>query len=118
VQAGFKAPDGQFWFNKQVLCLNGPYDDVQLSAMSERVGWTKAGMHCPTHAAHSSFRELGVQAIPLHACRSDGLTLRLARTQMEASELAIRSRPSSKRRAPSGAAISTLLELQNSVRSL
>lgn len=37
--AGIPIPTSQFWFNKQVSCLNGPYDPVEKPAASEKVDY-------------------------------------------------------------------------------
>ncbi|MCA0850527.1 fumarylacetoacetate hydrolase family protein [Salipiger thiooxidans] len=37
--AGIKAPDSQLWFNKQVSCITGPYDDVVIPAASDKVDY-------------------------------------------------------------------------------
>lgn len=34
VRAGIKVPDVQVWFNKQVSCINGPYDPVYMPRVS------------------------------------------------------------------------------------
>lgn len=36
---GIKAPDVQLWFNKQVSCVNGPYDPVVMPAMSDMLDY-------------------------------------------------------------------------------
>lgn len=36
---GLDVPDWQIWFNKQVSCINGPYDDVVLPAVSEKLDY-------------------------------------------------------------------------------
>ncbi|MVA25824.1 5-carboxymethyl-2-hydroxymuconate isomerase [Agrobacterium vitis] len=37
--AGIPTPKSQLWFNKQVTCINGPYDDVVLPSVSEKVDY-------------------------------------------------------------------------------
>ena len=37
--AGIPIPKSQLWFNKQVSCINGPYDPVQLPKASEKVDY-------------------------------------------------------------------------------
>lgn len=37
--AGIPTPKSQLWFNKQVTCINGPYDDVVLPRVSEKVDY-------------------------------------------------------------------------------
>ncbi|WP_180899753.1 fumarylacetoacetate hydrolase family protein [Martelella soudanensis] len=37
--AGIPIPTSQFWFNKQVSCLNGPYDPVEKPDVSEKVDY-------------------------------------------------------------------------------
>jgi 2-keto-4-pentenoate hydratase/2-oxohepta-3-ene-1,7-dioic acid hydratase in catechol pathway len=36
---GFKAPEYQLWFNKQVSCIVGPYDDVELPRVSSELDY-------------------------------------------------------------------------------
>lgn len=36
---GLDVPDWQIWFNKQVSCINGPFDDVVLPAVSEKLDY-------------------------------------------------------------------------------
>lgn len=36
---GLEKPKFQLWFNKQVSCINGPYDDVVLPAVSEKLDY-------------------------------------------------------------------------------
>jgi 2-keto-4-pentenoate hydratase/2-oxohepta-3-ene-1,7-dioic acid hydratase in catechol pathway len=36
---GIKAPKFQTWFNKQVTCINGPYDDIHLPRISETLDY-------------------------------------------------------------------------------
>jgi 2-keto-4-pentenoate hydratase/2-oxohepta-3-ene-1,7-dioic acid hydratase in catechol pathway len=37
--AGIPTPKSQLWFNKQVTCINGPYDDVELPRASDKVDY-------------------------------------------------------------------------------
>ncbi|BCH56371.1 fumarylacetoacetate hydrolase family protein [Agrobacterium vitis] len=37
--AGIKTPESQLWFNKQVSCINGPYGDVVVPAVSKMVDY-------------------------------------------------------------------------------
>jgi 2-keto-4-pentenoate hydratase/2-oxohepta-3-ene-1,7-dioic acid hydratase in catechol pathway len=37
--AGIPTPKSQLWFNKQVTCINGPYDDVVLPSVSDKVDY-------------------------------------------------------------------------------
>lgn len=37
--AGIPVPDGQFWFTKQVSCLNGPFDPVVKPAVSDQMDY-------------------------------------------------------------------------------
>ncbi|MCM2452989.1 fumarylacetoacetate hydrolase family protein [Agrobacterium vitis] len=37
--AGIKTPESQLWFNKQVICINGPYGDVVVPAVSKMVDY-------------------------------------------------------------------------------
>ncbi len=39
VARGGKAPENQMWFNKQVTCVTGPYDNVHRPKASERVDY-------------------------------------------------------------------------------
>lgn len=36
---GITAPETQIWFNKQTSCINGPFDDVVIPAMSDTVDY-------------------------------------------------------------------------------
>lgn len=38
-QAGLETPPFQMWFNKQVSCINGPFDDVVLPKVSEQLDY-------------------------------------------------------------------------------
>lgn len=39
LDAGMQVPDTQIWFNKQVSCVNGPYDSVHLPRASDRLDY-------------------------------------------------------------------------------
>lgn len=39
VDLGFDVPEYQIWFNKQVSCLNGPFDDVVMPAASDNLDY-------------------------------------------------------------------------------
>jgi 2-keto-4-pentenoate hydratase/2-oxohepta-3-ene-1,7-dioic acid hydratase in catechol pathway len=39
VGAGFKIPDTQVWFNKQVTCVNGPFGDVHMPTVSDKLDY-------------------------------------------------------------------------------
>jgi 2-keto-4-pentenoate hydratase/2-oxohepta-3-ene-1,7-dioic acid hydratase in catechol pathway len=39
IEAGIKVPDSQVWFNKQVSCVNGPYDPVHLPRASDKLDY-------------------------------------------------------------------------------
>jgi 2-keto-4-pentenoate hydratase/2-oxohepta-3-ene-1,7-dioic acid hydratase in catechol pathway len=39
VAAGIKVPDSQVWFNKQVSCVNGPFDPVQMPKVSDKLDY-------------------------------------------------------------------------------
>jgi len=39
LDAGIKVPDSQVWFNKQVSCVNGPFDPVHLPRASDHVDY-------------------------------------------------------------------------------
>lgn len=39
IEAGIKVPDSQVWFNKQVSCVNGPFDPVHLPRVSQSVDY-------------------------------------------------------------------------------
>jgi 2-keto-4-pentenoate hydratase/2-oxohepta-3-ene-1,7-dioic acid hydratase in catechol pathway len=39
VRAGFKIPDTQVWFNKQVSCVNGPTGDLHLPRVSDKLDY-------------------------------------------------------------------------------
>ncbi len=38
-RAGMQVPDTQVWFNKQVSCINGPYDPVHLPQVSDQLDY-------------------------------------------------------------------------------
>jgi 2-keto-4-pentenoate hydratase/2-oxohepta-3-ene-1,7-dioic acid hydratase in catechol pathway len=38
-RAGVAVPDSQVWFNKQISCINGPYDPVHLPRVSEQLDY-------------------------------------------------------------------------------
>ena len=38
-RAGMTVPDSQVWFNKQVSCVNGPYDPVHMPRVSDRLDY-------------------------------------------------------------------------------
>lgn len=38
-RAGIKAPQNQIWFNKQVSCLNGPYDPIYKPRVSDKMDY-------------------------------------------------------------------------------
>jgi 2-keto-4-pentenoate hydratase/2-oxohepta-3-ene-1,7-dioic acid hydratase in catechol pathway len=37
--AGIQVPDSQVWFNKQVSCVNGPFDTVQMPKVSDKLDY-------------------------------------------------------------------------------
>jgi 2-keto-4-pentenoate hydratase/2-oxohepta-3-ene-1,7-dioic acid hydratase in catechol pathway len=37
--AGIQVPDSQVWFNKQVSCVNGPYDPVHMPRVSDKLDY-------------------------------------------------------------------------------
>ena len=39
LDAGLQVPDSQVWFNKQVSCVNGPFDPVHLPRSSDKVDY-------------------------------------------------------------------------------
>ena len=39
IDLGVKVPDSQVWFNKQVSCVNGPFDPVHLPRTSDKVDY-------------------------------------------------------------------------------
>jgi len=39
IDAGIKVPDSQVWFNKQVSCVNGPFDPVHLPRASDKLDY-------------------------------------------------------------------------------
>lgn len=39
IDAGIKVPDSQVWFNKQVSCVNGPFDPVHLPKASDHLDY-------------------------------------------------------------------------------
>ena len=39
IEAGLKVPDSQVWFNKQVSCVNGPFDPVFIPRASDKVDY-------------------------------------------------------------------------------
>ena len=38
-RGGLQVPDSQVWFNKQVSCINGPYDPVHLPQVSDKLDY-------------------------------------------------------------------------------
>jgi 2-keto-4-pentenoate hydratase/2-oxohepta-3-ene-1,7-dioic acid hydratase in catechol pathway len=57
--AGIPIPKSQLWFNKQVSCINGPYDPVQLPKASEKVDYEAElafviGQRCRHVSAHEA----------------------------------------------------------------
>lgn len=53
LDAGIKVPDSQVWFNKQVSCVNGPFDPVQLPIASEAVDYeAELGVVIGTRCRH------------------------------------------------------------------
>jgi 2-keto-4-pentenoate hydratase/2-oxohepta-3-ene-1,7-dioic acid hydratase in catechol pathway len=39
IEAGIKVPDSQVWFNKQVSCITGPFDPVQMPIASDKLDY-------------------------------------------------------------------------------
>ncbi|MDM0032404.1 fumarylacetoacetate hydrolase family protein [Variovorax sp. J22P271] len=39
IDLGFKMPEAQVWFNKQVSCINGPFDPVHIPFVSEQLDY-------------------------------------------------------------------------------
>lgn len=39
IAAGIKVPDSQVWFNKQVSCVNGPFDPIQMPKVSDKLDY-------------------------------------------------------------------------------
>jgi 2-keto-4-pentenoate hydratase/2-oxohepta-3-ene-1,7-dioic acid hydratase in catechol pathway len=39
IDLGVKVPDSQLWFNKQVSCINGPYDPVHMPVASDQLDY-------------------------------------------------------------------------------
>ncbi|WP_213956146.1 MULTISPECIES: fumarylacetoacetate hydrolase family protein [unclassified Variovorax] len=39
IAAGIKVPDSQVWFNKQVSCVHGPYEPVQMPRASDKLDY-------------------------------------------------------------------------------
>ncbi len=39
IDAGIKVPDSQVWFNKQVSCVNGPFDPVHMPRASDKLDY-------------------------------------------------------------------------------
>jgi 2-keto-4-pentenoate hydratase/2-oxohepta-3-ene-1,7-dioic acid hydratase in catechol pathway len=39
IRLGLKVPDAQTWFNKQVSCVNGPYDAVHMPKVSDKLDY-------------------------------------------------------------------------------
>lgn len=39
IAAGIKVPDSQVWFNKQVSCVNGPFDPVDMPRVSDKLDY-------------------------------------------------------------------------------
>ncbi len=59
-ESGMEAPKYQVWFNKQHNCANGPYDDINLPAVSDKLDYEaelclvigKRCKHVPKERAH------------------------------------------------------------------
>jgi len=57
--AGIPIPTSQLWFNKQVSCLNGPYDTIELPSVVEKLDYeielgVVIGRRCRRVAAHDA----------------------------------------------------------------
>lgn len=53
LDAGIKVPDSQVWFNKQVSCVNGPFDPVHLPVASQAVDYeAELGVVIGTRCRH------------------------------------------------------------------
>ncbi|VWB80280.1 5-carboxymethyl-2-hydroxymuconate delta-isomerase [Burkholderia pseudomultivorans] len=39
IEAGIQVPDSQVWFNKQVSCVNGPFDPVHMPKVSDKLDY-------------------------------------------------------------------------------
>ena len=70
-ETGMAAPKYQMWFNKQHNCVNGPYDDINLPAVSDKLDYEaelcviigKRCKHVPRERAH--------EAIAGYCCGND-----------------------------------------------
>lgn len=61
-QAGVQVPDSQVWFNKQVSCINGPFDPVHMPRVSDKLDYEAElgvviGRRC-RHVARERAREV------------------------------------------------------------
>ncbi|MBY2911443.1 fumarylacetoacetate hydrolase family protein [Rhizobium leguminosarum] len=53
--AGIATPKSQLWFNKQVSCINGPFDDIVIPEVSEKVDYeAELGFVIGTRCRHVS----------------------------------------------------------------
>lgn len=58
LRAGIKVPDSQVWFNKQVSCVNGPYDPVHMPKVSDKLDYeAELGVVIGRRCRHISPRE-------------------------------------------------------------
>ncbi|EUB99987.1 Ureidoglycolate lyase [Rhizobium sp. CF080] len=56
--AGIPMPKSQLWFNKQVSCINGPFDDVVIPKVSEKVDYeAELGFIIGTRCRHVSHED-------------------------------------------------------------
>jgi len=52
-RAGVEVPDSQVWFNKQVSCINGPYDPVHMPRVSDKLDYeAELGVVIGTRCRH------------------------------------------------------------------
>lgn len=52
-RAGVDVPDSQVWFNKQVSCINGPYDPVHMPRVSDKLDYeAELGVVIGTRCRH------------------------------------------------------------------
>lgn len=55
---GLKVPDSQVWFNKQVSCINGPFDSVHMPKVSDKLDYeAELGVVIGKRCRHVSARD-------------------------------------------------------------
>jgi len=69
--SGVKVPEHQLWFNKQVSCINGPYDAIYKPRVSEKLDYeAELGVVIGTTAKHVSERD-ALDVVQGYICVND-----------------------------------------------